>query len=74
MTAAFVKVSTPLVVTAGAAHVNVQNRSSGRDIAKCATTGSSLVYVLVSTKGKSPSALIFGTLALGVVGHVIGIF
>ena len=74
MTAAFVKVSTPLVVTAGAAHVNVQTDLLDRILPNALPLALVWFMFWLVQKGKSPSALIFGTLALGVVGHVIGIF
>lgn len=74
MTAAFVKVSTPLVVTAGAAHVNVQTDLLDRILPNALPLALVWIMFWLVQKGKSPSALIFGTLALGVVGHVIGIF
>ncbi len=74
MTAAFVKVSTPLVVTAGAAHVSVQTDILDRILPNALPLALVWIMFWLVQKGKSPSALIFGTLALGVVGHVIGIF
>ncbi|WP_250190017.1 PTS system mannose/fructose/sorbose family transporter subunit IID, partial [Escherichia coli] len=65
---------TPLVVTAGAAHVNVQTDLLDRILPNALPLALVWFMFWLVQKGKSPSALIFGTLALGVVGHVIGIF
>ena len=74
MTAAFVKISTPLVVTAGEAHVNIQTDLLDRVLPNALPLALVWIMFYLVQKGKSPSALIFSTLFLGVAGHIIGVF
>lgn len=74
MTAAFVKISTPLTLKAGEAHVNVQSDLLDRILPNMLPLAFVWIMFYLVQKGKSPSMLIFGTLAIGVIGHVIGIF
>lgn len=73
MTAAFVKVATPLTVKAGQAQVNIQTDLLDRILPNMLPLAFVWLMFWLVQKGKSPSALIFGTLAAGIAGHLIGI-
>ncbi|MGF1724787.1 PTS system mannose/fructose/sorbose family transporter subunit IID [Photobacterium nomapromontoriensis] len=73
MTASFVRISTPLVLTAGEAQVSVQTDLLDKvmpNLLPLSFVG--LMFYLVQ-KGKSPSMLIFSTLAAGIIGRLVGI-
>lgn len=74
MTAAFVKISTPLTIAAGKANVHVQTDLLDRILPNMLPLAFVWIMFYLVQKGKSPSALIFGTLAIGILGHLIGIF
>ncbi|NQZ51561.1 MAG: PTS system mannose/fructose/sorbose family transporter subunit IID [Moritella sp.] len=73
MTASFVRISTPLVVTAGEAQVSLQTDMLDKimpNLLPLAFVGIMFYFV---QKGKSPSMLIFSTLAIGICGRLVGI-
>ena len=73
MTASFVRISTPLVVTAGEAQVSLQTDMLDKimpNLLPLAFVGIMFYFV---QKGKSPSTLIFSTLAIGICGRLVGI-
>lgn len=74
MVAKYVKVSTVIELEAGAADISLQTGMLDKlmpNLLPMALVW--LMYYLVK-KGKSPTALIFGTLFAGVGGHLLGIF
>lgn len=73
MTAAFVKISTPLTVKAGEANVKIQADLLDRILPNMLPLAFVWIMFWLVQKGKSPSALIFGTLGLGIIGHLIGL-
>ncbi|GHA62515.1 PTS system mannose/fructose/sorbose family transporter subunit IID [Photobacterium aphoticum] len=73
MTASFVRISTPLVLTAGEAQVAVQTDLLDKVMPNILPLAFVWFMFYLVQKGKSPSMLIFGTLAAGISGRLLGI-
>lgn len=73
MVAKFVKLETDVTLNAGAASIDLQTEMLDKIMPSLLPMALVWLMFYLVKKGKSPTVLIFGTLFVGVTGHLIGI-